>query len=189
MTSGRLWWYPEAVLQPIPANAAPHDVQHPASPGEGSYVTLVADYKSFSDAGRGPLSLMRTEDAYGVVLMESGNRFRVCAESSSSSRTCSPTVEDDNMVMSCMVGVTNTAGMNYAPHSLGVQQQVLQDSGMSSSWRYIVMPLYNISYTLLLPVWLFAKLPSISNLPSTQPTCCMRLAYHCCLPWCSVAPA
>jgi hypothetical protein len=40
-------------------------------------VTLVADFKSFSDASRGPLSLMRSKDAYGIVLMESGQRYRV----------------------------------------------------------------------------------------------------------------
>jgi hypothetical protein len=48
--------------------------------GEGSYVTLVPGFKACSDAARGPLSLMRTEDAYGLVLMESGQRYRVsCA--------------------------------------------------------------------------------------------------------------
>lgn len=78
LLSGRLWWYPEAALQPVPADSAPQEVQHPATPGEGSYVTLAADYKTCTDAGRGPLSLLRTEEAYGVVLMESGNRFRVC---------------------------------------------------------------------------------------------------------------
>jgi hypothetical protein len=47
--------------------------------GEGSYVTLVPGFKACSDAARGPLSLMRTEDAYGLVLMESGQRYRVSA--------------------------------------------------------------------------------------------------------------
>jgi hypothetical protein len=47
------------------------------SAGEGSYVTLVPGFKAFSDAARGPLSLMRNEDAYGLVLMESGQRYRV----------------------------------------------------------------------------------------------------------------
>lgn len=40
-------------------------------------MTLVPGFKAFSDAARGPLSLLRSEEAYGIVLMESGQRYRV----------------------------------------------------------------------------------------------------------------
>jgi hypothetical protein len=44
---------------------------------DGDYVTLVPGYKAFSDAGRGPLSLARTESAFGMVVLASGDRLRV----------------------------------------------------------------------------------------------------------------
>jgi hypothetical protein len=78
LVSGRLWRYPECVLMRIPSCQVPEPFPYPTQPGEGSYVTLAHTYNNFSDAARGPLSLlMRDDDVYGIVLMESGRRFRV----------------------------------------------------------------------------------------------------------------
>lgn len=44
---------------------------------DGDYVTLVPNYKQFDDAGRGPLSLQRIDNAFGMIIITSGNRFRV----------------------------------------------------------------------------------------------------------------
>jgi len=49
----------------------------PLPPDDGDYVTLVHNYKQFDDAGRGPLSLQRTDNAFGMIINTSGNRFRV----------------------------------------------------------------------------------------------------------------
>lgn len=60
----------------------PHYTQHPnhtppTTTDDGDYVTLVPNYKELSDAARGPLSLQRSDDAFGMVVLVSGNRFRV----------------------------------------------------------------------------------------------------------------
>ena len=40
-------------------------------------MTLVPHYRQFSDAARGPLSLQRPDNAFGMIVFASGNRFRV----------------------------------------------------------------------------------------------------------------
>ncbi|KAF6258947.1 hypothetical protein COO60DRAFT_1638797 [Scenedesmus sp. NREL 46B-D3] len=79
LVSGRLWCYPDAALQPVPEDSVPLELRHPPSPGEGSYVTLVPGFRPCSDAARGPLRLLRNEEAYGIMLMESGQRYKVRA--------------------------------------------------------------------------------------------------------------
>eukprot|EP00775_Hariotina_reticulata_P011641 gene11641-11786_t len=78
LVSGRLWRYPEGVLMRIQSSQVNDIFPYPPLPGEGSYVTLAHTYSNHSDAARGPLSLlMRSDDVYGIVLMESGQRFLV----------------------------------------------------------------------------------------------------------------
>ncbi|WIA30414.1 hypothetical protein OEZ86_000499 [Tetradesmus obliquus] len=51
LVSGALWAYPEAALQPVPEERVPHDLRHPPSPGEGSYVTCLASRRSAMPRG------------------------------------------------------------------------------------------------------------------------------------------